>query len=1184
MGEGASRSFNMTTSRLSLFCDRALEAAWLLGVIITPVFFNVYSSRVFEPDKLTTLRSLAVVMAVLWLVRFVDEASRGEHSLRFSMKTPLVLPTLITLGVYLLSTMTSLVPFTSLLGSYQRLQGFYTLFGYLAIFFAILTSLRTRVQLSRLVTVLILNSLPVALYGIIQHNGLDPLPWAGDVTVRVASNMGNAIFVAAYLIMIVPLTAARIIESFGDIMEREETRFSDVLRASSYIFILAVALLTIWYSRSRGPWIGILVAGFAFPYLALIVLHWQTTAQTGRRGEFIDLVKGFGFGLGSLTLAGVLAGLSVWALRGTAGVLVGIGFAMLAFGGLWLHFVVERKGWQWLWIGWGSVGLVGALGLIAVNVPGPLQAQVRQVDALRRLTTITELQSGTGKVRGLIWQGAVELISRHDPLIFPDGSTDKLNSIRPLVGYGPESMYVAYNSFYPPELGHYESRTASPDRSHNETLDALVITGVLGLAAYLFVFGSFFGWGMHWLGLLNSRGDLLTYVGVDFLFAVAFFFIGWRLEGAYLFAVAIPLGILVGTLVYITVQAFRRLFGGVSDQEAVANDGGHLASWKAHPHTLLLIGLLTAGLAHFVEINFGIGIAATRTTFWAYAALLVVLGLQWVPGILPDGSELAQADDPVGMRSKKRARGRGSGGSRRTAQQWPKSPIEPWLAAVIALALVAAFLLGTLAFNFINNPDQLTGPGQIFIRSLTMKYHPEPMRAYGALMVFVFTWALFGVVGLSEFDREGVFELQRTTRWNKAIAVYAGISLSGLLIFGLLISAHQVGLTRVQVTSRDQIVDVADALSGLLSWYYGLIFVLLVAIGWVLAREGRRPRIGGSSVSYGVLVVSLLLSIPLIRSGSYNLVRADVIFKQGSVFANSRTPVEKEVGIQHFERAIRYAPHEDYYYLFLGKAYLELAQGLPPETPVDEREALFLKTEEVLTWAREINPLNTDHSANLARFYKSWAARVSLNMQDESLDGSARSQLDAHRLALLQNSLSEYETALKLSPNNPILWNELAQLYGGDLGDMAGFEAIIEQSLAVDDRFEQTWMLIGDFRNARGDYAGAIEAYQTSLEIRENCTVRRVVGQLLAQDSRWEEAVAFLEDSIEPCETSGDLWDIYRVQAIAYANMGTVEPAIEAARAALLVVPADQRVLIEDLLQTLEREEEPASGTPSPQP
>jgi O-antigen ligase len=277
-----------------------------------------------------------------------------------------------------------------------------------------------------------------------------------------------------------------------------------------------------------------------------------------------------------------------------------------------------------LWIGWGSVGLTVAVALILVNVPGPLQTQVRKVDSLRRLTTITELKSSTGRVRGLIWQGAVDLISVHDPIQFPDGTGDNYNILRPLIGYGPESMYVAYNSFYPPELGHYESRTASPDRSHNETLDSLVITGVLGLAVYLFTFVSFFAWGFHWLGLLKTRAHLLTYIGLDIFFAVIFFLIAWRLEGAYLFAVAIPLGILVGTMVYLTVVAFRRL---------MHQDDSDVITSTLHPHAILIIGLMSGVIAHFVEINFGIAIAATRTTFWAFAAILVVLGLEFVPAM-----------------------------------------------------------------------------------------------------------------------------------------------------------------------------------------------------------------------------------------------------------------------------------------------------------------------------------------------------------------------------------------------------------------------------------------------------------------------------------------------------------------------------------------------------------------------
>ena len=36
-------------TRIAVFCDKLLEAGWLAALIVTPLFFNVYSSRVFEP-------------------------------------------------------------------------------------------------------------------------------------------------------------------------------------------------------------------------------------------------------------------------------------------------------------------------------------------------------------------------------------------------------------------------------------------------------------------------------------------------------------------------------------------------------------------------------------------------------------------------------------------------------------------------------------------------------------------------------------------------------------------------------------------------------------------------------------------------------------------------------------------------------------------------------------------------------------------------------------------------------------------------------------------------------------------------------------------------------------------------------------------------------------------------------
>ncbi len=208
-------------TKVSAFCEALIEGGWLLALVIVPLFFNVYSSRVFEPDKLSLLRSIATLMAAAWLVKTVEGRLGGRSApapapqgklLDRLLAMPLVGPTLLTVVVYLLATLFSVVPRISLWGSYQRLQGTYTTLSYIVIFFLMLQHLRRREQLRRLVTTVILTSFPIAVYGIMQHYRLDPLPWAGDVSERVAANMGNSIFVAAYLIMAVPLTLARIIQ------------------------------------------------------------------------------------------------------------------------------------------------------------------------------------------------------------------------------------------------------------------------------------------------------------------------------------------------------------------------------------------------------------------------------------------------------------------------------------------------------------------------------------------------------------------------------------------------------------------------------------------------------------------------------------------------------------------------------------------------------------------------------------------------------------------------------------------------------------------------------------------------------------------------------------------------------------------------------------------------------------
>ena len=68
-------------TKLGRYADGLMEAAWLAVLILVPLFFNIYSSRIFEPDKIALLRSLVLVLIAAWVVKIVDQGSLGWEKL-----------------------------------------------------------------------------------------------------------------------------------------------------------------------------------------------------------------------------------------------------------------------------------------------------------------------------------------------------------------------------------------------------------------------------------------------------------------------------------------------------------------------------------------------------------------------------------------------------------------------------------------------------------------------------------------------------------------------------------------------------------------------------------------------------------------------------------------------------------------------------------------------------------------------------------------------------------------------------------------------------------------------------------------------------------------------------------------------------------------------------------------------
>jgi len=189
-----------------------IEAGWLLALVFTPYYFSLLTARHFEPDKAMALRSIVLIMLAAWAIKTIERVTvlRETIDWRAWYRAPLAVPALLFGAVFVAATLTSIRPETSWWGSYQRGQGTYTNLSYIALFALLVGNLRRREQLDRLVSAVVLTATSVAVYGVVQHLGLDPLPWKGDVITRVSSTMGNSIFVAAYLTMALPFVLYRL--------------------------------------------------------------------------------------------------------------------------------------------------------------------------------------------------------------------------------------------------------------------------------------------------------------------------------------------------------------------------------------------------------------------------------------------------------------------------------------------------------------------------------------------------------------------------------------------------------------------------------------------------------------------------------------------------------------------------------------------------------------------------------------------------------------------------------------------------------------------------------------------------------------------------------------------------------------------------------------------------------------
>lgn len=252
--------------------DTIIEAGLLLAIIIAPLYFNPRTQHTFEPDKAALLRSIVLIAFLAWLVRgrmengkwkvengeWREERENPCFLSPFSLfPLPVILPPLLLLAAYLISTVASVLPRISLWGAYERGQGLYILTTYIALFFLGREVVGEPVRRQRLIDTVLLVSLPISVYAILQHFGLDPVVFqtgGAAVTARAISTLGNPIFLGAYLVMVIPVTLLQIYRGWQPAADSQR----QPVLMGLYGALLIIQMTAFFFAQSRGPTLGII--------------------------------------------------------------------------------------------------------------------------------------------------------------------------------------------------------------------------------------------------------------------------------------------------------------------------------------------------------------------------------------------------------------------------------------------------------------------------------------------------------------------------------------------------------------------------------------------------------------------------------------------------------------------------------------------------------------------------------------------------------------------------------------------------------------------------------------------------------------------------------------------------------------------------------------------------------------
>lgn len=422
-------------------CRQAIVTIIVFSLITIPFAFTWVNEELFEFNKIILVYFLCLALIGMWATKVVSKKQLAWQPTFFD------LPIALFVASQILSTVFSIHPHTSIFGYYTRFHGgLLSTLAYATLYWVAVQNIKPT-DIWLIVKTIVISGLLIAAYAIPEHFGHSPSCWlisssiqgvgtfdvscwVQDVQNRIFGTFGQPNWLAAYVVLIWP-----IIVSFSwKKWHKLDSSYWQIIGLLSSLLLWATLLFT----QSRSGLLGLLTAVIVSCFGALII-SWQKISK------LFSAQKEFKFSIFQT---------KTWTVPIT--LVIGMTVILLWFGSVFSPAVSK------------------------VLAAAKMDSQPTPANEVAAASTANSLELGgssSGEIRKIVWQGAINIWQRY-----------------PIFGSGVETFAYSYYPSRPMEHNLVSEWDFLYNKAHNELLNFLATTGIVGLTAYLILTSAAIFW------------------------------------------------------------------------------------------------------------------------------------------------------------------------------------------------------------------------------------------------------------------------------------------------------------------------------------------------------------------------------------------------------------------------------------------------------------------------------------------------------------------------------------------------------------------------------------------------------------------------------------------------------------------------------------------------------------------